>query len=730
MPKLIITGPDKIPREHIVIREMTLGRNPENDLQLPEEKASRRHCRFRPEGGKVTVEDLGSSNGTKVNGVKVQTCVLKDGDAIAIGAHTIVFRDVDAELVLAPGTAGGDKEPPAGHELAGSRPVGTILDIATAVQAEEKSGEGGPTRQPVSAKKVSNGLPAGAVRAPETARRPRSSMASLLGVTVAAAVLVGIALVLYQRRDTLFAALPAPPKPADPTVPPPPLPPKRSASQARPDENKAAVRLPPKPPEDNEAKNQATVSPVAPVPPVAKTQAEADADIAAAWTKALAERDRGIASGNFPGARGAISSFLAAHPGGEPGKRAQQELADTQKLIEAALDLQLKDAQKAAADKSYRLAVQRCTRLVGSDPAGKFGAAAHELMTRIDESTEARFAEVNANATAQIHAGQLHQAGEILEQALDELGGTKWAEQISAKQLQVLMARAFMRRLEGERVKASESGKTLAVSLPGRKIAGVLGDVSGLALEVRAGARRYPVPLKDLTPEEMQSVLKPLNLAENHVELAYLWLLLEKTAAAQAEVEQALQNPQQEAAAIRLVSLLPNQKNLHIYDFSKWQHQSDWDALTGSWCTQNGKYVLDSSDGGDTCLRPAAIGGPFPAKNAHISFDFELSKPGPGYFFAFELGSEENGAVSAIFSEKGLALHANLAGAIHEQDEWTPGPTHVDFSAKGDTVTVTANGKKAKPLDVPGLSALKGAITFRVRESGCAIGNVILRNVE
>jgi tetratricopeptide (TPR) repeat protein len=549
--------------------------------------------------------------------------------------------------------------------------------------------------------------------------------------TAMAAVLVGVGLVMYQRRDTQ-AAVP-PPKPAKETIAPPPPPTPKPELPVPPPKPEGGEIVAHPPPGKRSAGGDGSRLP-AKTAAGANVSSESEADIAAAWTKALAERDRAIASGNYPGARAVIGSFLAAHPGGAHGRRAQQELADTKGLIDAALEFLFKDAERAAAEKNYRLAVQRCTRIVASDPSGRFGAGARELMTRMDESTEHGFAEISARATAQIQAGQLDKAGETLEKALDGLGGTKWAERISAQQLQVLMARSFLRRLESARIKAAEPGKPVVVTLPGpgpgKKITGGLAGVSGLALELRVGLRSVPVPLKELTPDDLQSVLKALGLTENHVELAYLWLLLEKTAAAQGEVEQALLNPQQESAALRLVSLLPNQRNLHVYDFSKWQHQSDWDAVSGSWCTQNGRYVLESPDGGDTGLRPAAIGGPFPAKNAHISFDFELNKPGPGFFFAFELANEDNGAVSIIFSEKGLALHANLAGPVGEQDEWTAGPSHVDFSVKGDTVTAIVNGKKAKPLEVPGLSEFKGTIVFRVRESGCWIGNVVLRNAE
>jgi pSer/pThr/pTyr-binding forkhead associated (FHA) protein len=92
MSKLLITGPDMIPREFEITCEMTLGRNAGNDINLQEEKASRRHCRFRPDGDTYIVEDLQSSNGTKVNGRKITTCVLKNGDTITIGQHTIVFH--------------------------------------------------------------------------------------------------------------------------------------------------------------------------------------------------------------------------------------------------------------------------------------------------------------------------------------------------------------------------------------------------------------------------------------------------------------------------------------------------------------------------------------------------------------------------------------------------------------------------------------------------------------
>jgi pSer/pThr/pTyr-binding forkhead associated (FHA) protein len=52
---------------------------------------SRRHAEVRPFGTGFLVVDLGSTNGTKVNGTTVSEHQLKDGDAITVGATRIRF---------------------------------------------------------------------------------------------------------------------------------------------------------------------------------------------------------------------------------------------------------------------------------------------------------------------------------------------------------------------------------------------------------------------------------------------------------------------------------------------------------------------------------------------------------------------------------------------------------------------------------------------------------------
>ncbi|MGH0029057.1 MAG: FHA domain-containing protein [Myxococcota bacterium] len=72
--------------------ETLIGRNPTTDITLLDENISREHAivQFDPDDGSYTIEDLQSTNGTKVNGKGVRSQALADGDEIQIG-HT-VFR--------------------------------------------------------------------------------------------------------------------------------------------------------------------------------------------------------------------------------------------------------------------------------------------------------------------------------------------------------------------------------------------------------------------------------------------------------------------------------------------------------------------------------------------------------------------------------------------------------------------------------------------------------------
>src|SRR5262252_6089987 len=75
--------------------EISIGRSSDNLLPIPDKKSSRKHAKIEKVNGEYLVNDLGSGNGTKVNGKDVNTHVLSKGDEIAIGLTTISVLALD-----------------------------------------------------------------------------------------------------------------------------------------------------------------------------------------------------------------------------------------------------------------------------------------------------------------------------------------------------------------------------------------------------------------------------------------------------------------------------------------------------------------------------------------------------------------------------------------------------------------------------------------------------------
>jgi hypothetical protein len=71
---------------------ITIGRHPDSNLVLADPNVSRNHAEIRPQGDRFVVVDLGSTNGTKVNGVRVTTQLLDDGDEVAFGNTRMRFE--------------------------------------------------------------------------------------------------------------------------------------------------------------------------------------------------------------------------------------------------------------------------------------------------------------------------------------------------------------------------------------------------------------------------------------------------------------------------------------------------------------------------------------------------------------------------------------------------------------------------------------------------------------
>jgi pSer/pThr/pTyr-binding forkhead associated (FHA) protein len=70
---------------------LTIGRAPESDIHLPDPSVSRRHASVYVEDGKAVLEDLGSSNGTYLNEMRVDKALLSSGDTLRLGKVTVWF---------------------------------------------------------------------------------------------------------------------------------------------------------------------------------------------------------------------------------------------------------------------------------------------------------------------------------------------------------------------------------------------------------------------------------------------------------------------------------------------------------------------------------------------------------------------------------------------------------------------------------------------------------------
>jgi predicted component of type VI protein secretion system len=81
--------------------QVVLGRVPEVEIQIHDNKASRKHTKVSRTDKTYAVEDLESRNGTLVNGHKIQRVELRHGDVIKIGATELVFEISGAALMAA-----------------------------------------------------------------------------------------------------------------------------------------------------------------------------------------------------------------------------------------------------------------------------------------------------------------------------------------------------------------------------------------------------------------------------------------------------------------------------------------------------------------------------------------------------------------------------------------------------------------------------------------------------
>jgi pSer/pThr/pTyr-binding forkhead associated (FHA) protein len=77
--------------------KVSIGRDPDQaDVTIVDPAISRRHCALSKEGAVVRVEDLGSSNGTFLNGERIQSSEVRPGDTLKVGT-TLLYMSLAAQ---------------------------------------------------------------------------------------------------------------------------------------------------------------------------------------------------------------------------------------------------------------------------------------------------------------------------------------------------------------------------------------------------------------------------------------------------------------------------------------------------------------------------------------------------------------------------------------------------------------------------------------------------------
>ncbi|WNG58891.1 FHA domain-containing protein [Archangium gephyra] len=169
MPTLVVRHPDGSESEHELSGELKIGRQEgQNDLVLAEGGVSRRHTRFVVEGGKVMVEDVGSANGTFVDGQRIT------GMTVITSKSQVLLGDYELRLKApaGPRSTGVRKQAKPSDEGAAPAEGGGVPMPRSATRAmpaikRPAPGAGGPSALAKRPRPGSPGAAAGASAEPE-----------------------------------------------------------------------------------------------------------------------------------------------------------------------------------------------------------------------------------------------------------------------------------------------------------------------------------------------------------------------------------------------------------------------------------------------------------------------------------------------------------------------------------------------------------------------------------
>lgn len=142
MAKLVLSLNNVVQGEYSLDKErITIGRKPDNDIPIDNLAVSGKHALVITILDDSFLEDLGSTNGTYVNGKLIKKHALKDGDVIAIGKHELKYvnehataddDEFEKTMIIKPGSASAAVAAAKAAEKAGAAPVAPMPAPAAA----------------------------------------------------------------------------------------------------------------------------------------------------------------------------------------------------------------------------------------------------------------------------------------------------------------------------------------------------------------------------------------------------------------------------------------------------------------------------------------------------------------------------------------------------------------------------------------------------------------------
>jgi pSer/pThr/pTyr-binding forkhead associated (FHA) protein len=101
MPRLVVSIDGVVTKEVQITKDrFAIGRRPYNDLVIDNLAVSGEHAQIRLSGGRCTLEDLGSTNGTYVNGKHIRSHVLANDETIEIGKYKVKFLEAGGNVPI------------------------------------------------------------------------------------------------------------------------------------------------------------------------------------------------------------------------------------------------------------------------------------------------------------------------------------------------------------------------------------------------------------------------------------------------------------------------------------------------------------------------------------------------------------------------------------------------------------------------------------------------------